>query len=124
MLRDRDVFLSRRFIVVPSDVARVPGLIDQTVDLGHRVVERESPEIGPERKNPVVPLAEVCKDARSRIHDQKMIEGAEKTHGGHCREFLQPLDNHHLAIADINTTDEYTKTIRNEGGVKVGEYRH
>jgi hypothetical protein len=59
---DWNMFLNRWSIVVPPDMARVPGLIDQAVDLGHGVVEREAPEIGPKRKNPVVTLAEVCKD--------------------------------------------------------------
>ena len=52
------------------------------------------------------------------------MKGAEKTHGGHFRELLQLVYNHHLAIPDINAADEETETVCNEGRVKVGEYGH
>ena len=117
--RDRNVSPSRRSVVAPLCIA-----IDQIVNPSHRGVERETPELGPEREKPDVTLADVYEDVRSWIDGQEMMKGAEKTHGGHCRELLQLVYNHHLAIPDIHATDEKIETICNEGRVKVGEYWH
>ena len=50
----RDEFLSGWVIVGPLNIMRAPVLIDQSVDLGHCVIEWKTPEIGTERKDPVV----------------------------------------------------------------------
>ena len=98
--------------------------IEKIMDPSHCGVERKTSEIRSKWKNPVVALAEVCEDTRSRIYDQKMIEGTEKTRGGHHRELLRLMYDYHFAIADVNATNEDIETICNKVGIKVCEYRH
>ena len=86
-------------------------------------IEWEVAELGPERENLVVVVAEVFEDSRSWICDRGMVEGTEKTHGGHCRELLRFVCDHHLATPDIDAASEDTETSCNEGGVELGE-RH
>ena len=123
-----DILPGRR----PAQSKRVPGwivysypldiVINRIVDLSHCGVEWETAELGPEREIFVVAVAEVCEDTRSRIRDREMVEGAEKEHGGHCRELPQPVYNHHLVIADDNATDEDIETSCNEAGVEAREF--
>ena len=93
------------------------------MDPCHCGVEWEVAELGPERENLVVVVAEVFENSRSWIRDREMVEGTEKTHGGHCRKLLRSVRDHHLATPDIDTATEDTRTSCNEGRVKLGE-RH
>ena len=52
--RDRNVSPSRWSVIAPPDMAT-----DQIMDPGHCGVERETLELGPERKDRVVTLADV-----------------------------------------------------------------
>ena len=61
--RSCDMFLSRRPIVVPLGATR--DAVGQTADPSHCVVERDTPEIGPEWKNPLVAPAYILEDAGS-----------------------------------------------------------
>ena len=74
--RDRNVSPSRRSVVAPLSIAN-----DQILDPSHRGVERETPELGPEREKSDVTLADVYEDVRSWIDGQEMMKGAEETHG-------------------------------------------
>ena len=48
---DWNMLLSGRSVVTPLDIVRAPPvLIGQSVDLGHRVMERETPEINFEKE--------------------------------------------------------------------------
>jgi hypothetical protein len=98
-------------------------MIDQGMDHVHRVMEREPSEIDLGRENFIVTSMEVRQDTRSWIHDDEMMEGAEETTGGQGRELFQPLRDNHLAVADVDTTDEHVKTLCDKGGVKVAEFR-
>jgi hypothetical protein len=84
----------------------------------------ESIEIGHEWENRNVSLADISKDPRVWIHEQEVWNRVETTNSGQCQKLLRPLHDHHLAIADVDTTDEDIETISNKGGVKFGERCH
>ena len=52
-----------------------------------------------------------------------MRGSVEKAQGGYRRKPLQPLDNHHPTITDVDTADEDIETVGDEGGVEVGGHR-
>ena len=93
------------------------------MDPCHCGVEWEVAELGPGRENLVVVVAEVFENSRSWIRDRETVEGTEKARGGHCRELLRSVRDHHLATPDIDTASEDTETSCNEGRVRLGE-RH
>ena len=109
---------------VPPDIARVPKSADQSVDLRHRGMERQTREINFGRKNLIVTSLEVRNKTRSRIHGHKVVKSTEETTGRPCRKLFRSLYNHHLAAADIDASSEYVETSDNEIGVEVGELRH
>ena len=110
--------------MVPLEVARVTESTSQSVDLGHCRMKLETREIDLGRKNVAVTSLEVRQDARSWIRDREMMKGKEETAGRRCRELFQPLNSHHLAISDINASDEHVETIHNEGGVDADKFWH
>ena len=116
------MLLTGQPMIDPPNIARVTESIDQGMHHGHCGVERESREIDLGGKNLVVASVEVYQNARSRVHDHEMVEGAEETTGRHRRELLKPLQNEHLVIADVDATDEDAETIYNEGRVKVAQF--
>ena len=52
-----------------------------------------------------------------------MTKGMEETPGRHRCELLQPLYDHHLAVADVDPPNEDVETIHDEGGIEVGKLR-
>ena len=116
-LRERNMFVTRQSVIVPPVITRVAESIDQGMDGGHRGGERESGEIDLGGEDLVVTSMEVCQDTRSGIYDHEMVKDAEQTTGGHLREVFKVLDNHHLAVDDVDTTYEDAETIYNEDGV-------
>jgi hypothetical protein len=40
-----------------------------------------------------------------------MVKGTEETVGRHRRKLFQPLDDHHLAITDIDARGKYPETV-------------
>ena len=96
---------------MPPDVVRVTEPTGQIVDRRHRRMERETGKIDMGWENGVVASMEVCQDTRSRVHDGEIVESVEEAGGGYHCELLQPLHNHHLATADIDTTDEDIETV-------------
>ena len=96
---------------MPPDVVRVAESTGQSVDRGHCGVERETSEIDFGWENGVVASVEVCQHARSRVHDGEVVKSTEEAGGGYRCELLQPLHNHDLAIADIDTADKHVETV-------------
>ena len=119
-----DMFPSRWSIAVPLNTARLPEIRGPSVERSRRITERESCEIGFNGKDPVVAPAYVTKDDGSRIRGQEVIKDTHKRLEGCYRERLQPLHEHHLAIAYMDTSNENFETTCENGGVKVGEFHH
>jgi hypothetical protein len=120
---ERYVFQNRQSAVGPTYIAGVAESTCQRVDLGHCGIKWETREIGLGGESFVVTSLEIFQGSRSWFTGCEMMEGTEETIGGRCRELFQPLDDHHLAVADTDAPDEYGETIYNEGGVEVGKIR-
>ena len=94
------------------------------MDLCHGGLERKIREIDLGRENLVVLSPEVRKEKRSWIRSCEMAKGAEESIGRRRCEMFQPLQNRHLAIADIDTPPKYVETVHNESGVKLAKDWH
>jgi hypothetical protein len=62
------------------------------MDHRHRVMERETPEVGVKRENHVATLAEVFQCFWSLILYREVVRGTEESPVGHCREFYGGRD--------------------------------